>query len=286
MPCALLWIIALVSVGTAPGDDLPKLLFFANPMSSDNDVIRRSSPATLSVAERHFAELSKDVFNVTLTQDGAEVTPEKLARYRAVVFFTAIDPPGVDKDGLIAWVRNGGAFVGIHSTANTYQNDPAFGEMLGARFDRRPWRTREAPQTKVRVRVHDTSHPATRHLGKSFEITDDIYQFKDFDRGNVQLLLSLDPASLDLTNPKVNRDDTDLPLSWAKSHGRGRVFYTALGDWEETWSDPRYREHLIGGIRWAMGLTASGPGEGPTSRVANDGDVETGFRTRIMDPAE
>src|SRR5262249_59905975 len=100
----------------------------------------------------------------------------------------------------------------------------------------------------------DATHPATRHLGESFAFADDIYQFKNFDRGKVQLLLSLDPASLDLANPKVNRQDKDFPVCWAKAHGRGRVFYTALGDWEETWKDPRYRTHLIEGIRWTIGL--------------------------------
>jgi type 1 glutamine amidotransferase len=249
----VLLILTVASLGAQENPVLPKVLFFANPMSSDNDVIRRPEPGVLSVAERHFAELSKGVFDVTITQDGAEVTREKLARYQAVVFFTAINPPGVDKDGLIEWVKNGGAFVGIHSTANTYQNHPAFGEMLGAYYDRRPWRTKENPQTKVRLKVEDRTHPATRHLGASFELADDIYQFKNFDRGKVQLLLSLDASSLDLANPKVNRDDKDLPVSWAKIHGRGRVFYTALGDWEETWKDPRYRTHLIEGIRWAMG---------------------------------
>lgn len=250
----VLLVVALTSLGAQENPALPKVLFFANPMSSDNDVIRRPEPGVLSIAERHFAELSKGVFDVTITQDGAEVTCEKLARYRAVVFFTAINPPGVDKDGLIEWVKNGGAFVGIHSTANTFQNYPAFGEMLGAYYDRRPWRTRENPQTKVRVKVEDRTHPATRHFAESFEITDDIYQFKKFDRRKVQLLLSLDPSSLDLTNPKVNRADKSFPVSWAKTHGKGRVFYTALGDWEETWIDPRYRTHLIEGIRWAMGV--------------------------------
>lgn len=254
MSSLVLAIAALTGLVALPGTDLPKVLFFANPMGSDNDVIRRPQPERLSVAERQFAELSRGVFDVTITQDGAEVTREKLARYRAVIFFTAINPPGVDKEGLVEWVRDGGAFIGIHSTANTYQGYPAFGEMLGARYDRRPWRTGEAPQTKVRVRVEDRVHPATRHLGESFEIADDIYQFKDFDRGKVQLLLGLDPASLDLENPKVNRQDKHFPVSWAKAHGRGRVFYTALGDWEETWKDPRYRTHLIRGIRWAMDL--------------------------------
>ena len=248
-----LLLLAAALTGQA-GEELPKVLFFANPMTSDNDVIRRPAPGTLSVAERQFAALSKGRFDVTITQDGREVSRDTLGRYKAVVFFTAINPPGVDVDGLVAWVRDGGAFVGIHSTANTYQKHPAFGAMLGARYDRRPWRTKQAPQTKVRVKVEDRTHPATRHLPESFEIADDIYQFKDFDRDRVRLLLRLDPASLDLDNPRVNRRDTVFPISWARSHGKGRVFYTALGDWEPTWENPLYRTHLIEGIRWAMGI--------------------------------
>ncbi len=231
---------------------LPKVLFFANPMTSDNTVIRRPKPDELSIAEQRFAEIARGVFDVTITQDGSEVTRGKLVRYQAVVFFTAINPPGVEVDALVAWVRAGRAFVGIHSTANTFQKIPAFGEMLGANFDRRPWRTAQAPQTKVRINVHDRTHPATRHLGASFEIADDIYQFKNFDATNVQLLLTLDPASLDLSAPKMNRQDRVLPVAWSKPFGAGRVFYTALGDWDETWLDPRYRTHLIQGIQWTL----------------------------------
>ena len=146
MRCLVFLLVVLVGPGALQGAELPKVLFFANPMSSDNDVIRRPRPDVPSVAERHFARLSQGVFDVTITQDGAEVTRAKLARYKAVVFFTAINPPGVNVDGLIDWVREGGAFVGIHSTANTFQGHPAFGAMLGARYDRRPWRTREAPR--------------------------------------------------------------------------------------------------------------------------------------------
>lgn len=247
----LLYFALVVNATAAPG--LPKVLFFANPMTSDNDVIRRRQPDELSVAERHFRALSEGRFDVTITQDGTEIAADKLTRYQAAVFFTAINPPGVDVDALVAWVRGGGAFIGIHSTANTFQKQAAFGAMLGARYDRRPWRTAQNPQTKVRINVEDRTHPATRHLGKHFEFADDIYQFKDFERGEVTLLLSLDRTSLDLQNPKVNRSDTVFPVAWARRFGRGRVFYTALGDWEPTWSDPRYRTHLIEGIRWAMG---------------------------------
>lgn len=230
----------------------PKVLFFANPMTSDNDVIRRPKPDELSIAERRFAELARDRFDVRITQDGSEVTRDKLPRYAAVVFFTAINPPGVEVDALLDWIKAGGAFVGIHSTANTYQRIPAFGEMLGANYDRRPWRTAQAPQTRVRIRVVDTIHPATSHLPPVFDFADDIYQFKNFDAAKVRLLLALDRASLDLQAPKMNRTDAHLPVAWCKSYGAGRVFYTALGDWDTTWQDPRYRTHLIQGILWTM----------------------------------
>lgn len=265
MPCAWKLIRCCVSLVTAlllsvhaggagqASGPLPKVLFFANPMKSDNDVIRRADPNELSVAERHFRALSEGVFDVTITQDGAELgSRAKLDRYQALVFFTAGNPPGVDVDAVVAWVREGGAFIGIHSASNTYQRHPGYGEMLGARYDRRPWRTAASPQTRVRIKVDAPRHPAVQSFPSVFEFADDIYQFKDFDRGKFTLLLSLDPASLDLTEPKLNRDDTVFPMAWSKSYGRGRVFYTALGDWEPTWSDPRYREHLVAGIRWAL----------------------------------
>lgn len=255
MRIIVLLLLSVIGLAPANAAELPKVLFFANPMSSDNNVIRRLKLDELSVAERNFIELSRGVFDVTITQAGADVTAANIARYQAVVFFTALNPPGVDIDGLIAWVKNGGAFIGVHSTANSFHNQAAFGEMLGANFDRRPWRTVQAPQTKVVIKVNDLTHPATRHLEESFPFADDIYQFKNFDPTKARLLLRLDPAHLDLINPKANRTDKFFPVSWAKTFGEGRVFYTALGDWEPTWSDPRYRTHLSQGILWAMKRT-------------------------------
>jgi type 1 glutamine amidotransferase len=47
----------------------------------------------------------------------------------------------------------------------------------------------------------------------------------------------------------------DYPQAWSRSFGRGRVFYTALGHRDDIWSnDPIFRAHILGGIRWALGL--------------------------------
>ncbi len=227
----------------------PRLLFYADPQRSDNTIIRRARPDVPSTAERHFVELSKGTFEVTATQDPAETSREKLKGYAAVVFFTALNPPA-DKGALVEWVREGGAFTGIHSTANTFQGHAAFGEMLGAFYESRPWRTRDKPLVKARVRVEDRDHPAARPWGESFEIEDDLYLFKNLDRSKVSVLLSLDPASLDMS--KAGRPDRDTSIAWTKTYGKGRVFYTALGDSEPVWKDERYRKHLLEGVKWTL----------------------------------
>jgi type 1 glutamine amidotransferase len=251
----LAWLLALllasgVLTSAAQDQKLPRILFFADPQNSDNQIVRRRNSDRLSTAERYFSEFASGVFEATITQDPAQVSRDKLAHYQAVVFFTAINPP-IDREGLVEWVKNGGAFTGIHSTANTFQDYAPFGEMLGASYESRPWRTQERPLVQVRIRVEDRVHPATKHLGETFEITDDIYLFKSWDRSKAHLLLSLDPRSLELT--KVRSPEREYPISWTKTWGKGRVFYTALGDNEAVWKDPRYRTHLMGGIRWTMG---------------------------------
>jgi type 1 glutamine amidotransferase len=73
----------------------------------------------------------------------------------------------------------------------------------------------------------------------------------------VHVLLSLDPASVDLMKKGVNRKDKDFALAWTRGLGRGRVFYTALGHEAAVWRDARFQQHLAGGIQWATGSPSS-----------------------------
>ena len=85
-------------------------------------------------------------------------------------------------------------------------------------------------------------------------LTDEIYQFKDWDRSKLHVLLSLDTSSVDLTKKGVHRTDGDFANAWTKSYGNGRVFYSALGHRAELWQSPEYQAFLAGGIRWTLGL--------------------------------
>jgi type 1 glutamine amidotransferase len=45
----------------------------------------------------------------------------------------------------------------------------------------------------------------------------------------------------------------DYPATWARRHGKGRVFYTSMGHREDVWTNPMFQAVLLGGIAWAVG---------------------------------
>jgi hypothetical protein len=220
---------------------------------------------THSAGYRHqVLPLSQDVvralgrtagFEVTVSEDASVISDAGLRDYDAVFFYTSGELPLSDaqKRALLAFVKGGKGFVGAHSATDTLYRWPEYGEMIGGYFDGHPW------HTTVGVRVEDRVHPATQHLPARFELADEIYQFKNWSRDRVHVLLSLDPASVELSVPGVRRIDRDFALAWTRRHGEGRVFYTALGHNVEVWRDERFTRHLLGGIRWAMAAaTATG----------------------------
>lgn len=224
-----------------------------------HDVVRRpeSDPTALSLVERALVDLGRRAgFEAVPVRDPAEFEPAKLARYDAVLFYTTGELP-LSREGraaLVASVAAGKGFVGIHCATDTFYEWPEYGALVGAYFDGHPW------HENVRVRVEDTTHPATRFLGPSFEITDEIYQFRaPYDRSKLRVLASLDVESIDLARDGVKRADRDFAVAWTRDHGKGRVFYTSLGHRPEVWSDPRYLAHLRGGIEWAMRIDAPPP---------------------------
>lgn len=250
-PLLLSFAILTLVPGAGSALNPPRLLVVTHSAGFQHQVARRQTPHRLSVAERVVAELGdrSGAFQATFlyTRDElASLKRRSFQEFQAVFFFTTGSLPlTVDaRQGLFEFVRAGGGFIGVHSATDTWYEVPEYAELLGASFDGHPWHER------VRIIVEEPTHPATRHLGKAFEITDEIYQFRNWSRARVHVLLRLDPRSVDVTTGK--RPDQDYALSWVRQYGQGRVFYTALGHRPEVWQDKRFRLHLLEGIRWAM----------------------------------
>jgi type 1 glutamine amidotransferase len=203
----------------------------------------------LSLVEKVLTELGgKNGFDVVCSQDSRSmITAENLKDFDAVFFYTTGELPLSDtqKADLLQFVRSGKGFAGSHSATDTFYKWPDYGNLIGAYFDGHPW------HKKINVLVEDTNHPATKHLGQSFTITDEIYQFRaPFDRGKLHVLMRMDMQG---ENPG-KRKDNDNALSWTHEYGKGRVFYTALGHRDEVWKDERFQKHVVGGLRYVFGL--------------------------------
>lgn len=172
------------------------------------------------------------------------ITPEKLKDVDLVFFANTTGDLGLTPDQkktFYTWIENGGNWAGVHSAGDTYHDDPDYLNLVRGEFKT------HGPQVKVEARVQDPSHPATKDLPATFEVFDEIYEYKNWDRGRVHVLLSMNK------HPQT-KEPGDYPIAWTNRVGKGRMFYTSLGHREDMYLNPLYLKHLIGGLRWALGL--------------------------------
>ena len=193
---------------------------------------------------------SSGVFTTVFCRTADDVrrllTRAALADVDAVVFANTTGTLGIpDLAGFLGWIAEGHGFVGIHSALDTYRDAPAYVQMVGNDFET------HSDQAEVEAIVETPTHPAVAHLGTRYRVFDEIYRFVRNNRGVVTPLLTLDRYPRDGL-PRAG-EPGDLPLAWAKSHGAGRVFYTALGHRDELWRDAAYQQHVLGGIRSVLG---------------------------------
>ena len=208
---------------------------------------RHSSIAT---AEKVLGELAKKsgaftVDYVRTEEDMAtKMTAEALKGYDGFIFAnTTGDLPLPDKDAFIAAINSGKGFIGMHSCSDTFHGYRPFIEMLGGEFQT------HGAQVGVECLVQDPKHPAVRHLAEAFCLQqEEIYLMKSYDPKRVHELLMLDK------HPNQKTVAGRFPISWCRQHGQGNVFYTSLGHNESVWENAAYQQHLLGGIKWALGL--------------------------------
>ena len=221
----------------------PRLLYLTHSAGFRHDVIPQSQVVVKGLAERSGA------FTVTVSEDVGTLSAESLEHYAAVMFYTTGELPVSDaeKAALLAFVRSGHGFIGVHPATDTFYTWPDYLELIGGYFNGHPW------HQEVTIDVVDRTSALVNFLGAEFRINDEIYQISDFDYRGSHVLLRLDPASVDLGKPGVHRRFYGWPLAWTRSYGAGHVFYTALGHEAAVWQDPRYQQMLLNAILWGLG---------------------------------
>lgn len=193
-----------------------------------------------------------------ITKKKLEGNAKNLDWFDAVVFYTTgeLDMDESQKADLLSFVRDDGkGFVGVHSATDTFYKWPEYGEMVGGYFDGHPWNTFKAP-----ILIEDPASPMTKQFAqREIVINDEIYQSRNWSRDKVRVLMRLNEDKLDLTSekikPRIKRSDRDWAVTWLKSYGKGRVFYSSLGHTYEAWDDKDIATMYLEGVKWALGLT-------------------------------
>ena len=154
------------------------------------------------------------------------------------------------KDSLMNYIKSGKGFIGFHAATDTFYQWPEYGEMIGGYFNKHPWNAKT--HVSIQIEEGQEGHDALRHMGAgNLEFKEEIYQFKDpYNANKLEVLLRLDPSQNDLTIGA--RKDNDYPVSWVKTHEKGRIFYSSLGHNDHIYANQKVLQHFLNGILWSL----------------------------------
>jgi type 1 glutamine amidotransferase len=188
-------------------------------------------------------------FTVHATEAAGTFTGENLENYDVVIFLsTTGDVLDLEQQRAFeTFIRNGGGYAGIHAAADTEYDWPWYGRLVGAYFKSHP-KIQEAT-----IIVEDREHRSCNHLASRWVRTDEWYNYRDNPRDNVEVLLALDESTYEGGESPGN--DGDHPIAWCHEFDGGRAWYTGCGHTKESFKEPEFLKHLLGGIEWAAGAS-------------------------------
>ena len=182
-------------------------------------------------------------FRVDATEDPSVFTDVGLAPYNAVLFLLTTGDVLDDSQqaAFERFIRAGRGFVGVHSAADTEYDWPWYGGLLGTYFESHP------DIQPALVRVEDFRHPSTAPLPAEWSRVDEWYNFRTNPREQpeIQVLASLDETTYS------GGVMGDHPIAWSHAYDGGRAWYTGGGHTRESYAEPLFLQHLLGGIEYA-----------------------------------
>lgn len=253
-----------------------RLLFFTRSQGFQHDSInlelggvkgRLGEKGKVSHADAVMQNLGAEHgFDVVCSKDGRVFIPEEIAKFDAFFFVTTMDltaekstdgfppMPPEGKKLLLEAIEGGKGFLGAHCAADTFhspghkngdyqhqeQPDPYI-QMLGGEF------ISHGAQQKATMRVASPHFPGCEAL-KDFALNEEWYSLKNF-APDLHVILAQENEGMrgrDYQRPA-------FPATWARRHGKGRVFYTSMGHREDVWTNKIFQMILLGGLSYAFG---------------------------------
>src|SRR5256885_4105828 len=199
------------------------------------------------------------------------LAPDKRDQFDAFVFYTTgyLTKPGTDKQppmsegdkaGLLEAIKNGKGFMALHCGSDTFHSrghqkgelirdvnekgednfDPYI-QMLGGEF------IVHGAQQKSTLRCVDPKFPGAAGL-KDATFPEEWYSLKNF-APDLHVILVQDTEGMQ--GNMYQRKP--FPETWARMHGKGRVFFSSLGHREDVWKRQDFLDLLVGAMNWTTG---------------------------------
>lgn len=214
----------------------PKILVFTKTAGFHHESIPQGVAAIQKLG-------TENGFDVDTTSNAEFFTDKILPEYSAVVFLSTTGPL-FNTDQRIAferYIQSGGGYMGIHAATDAEYDWGWYTRLAGGNFESHP------RQQEAKLLVKDKNHPSTKHLPDVWTRKDEWYNFKKLNK-DVHVLISIDEKSYE-----GGKNGDNHPMAWYHEYDGGRAFYTELGHTDESFSDPLYLQHILGGIEYAIG---------------------------------
>jgi type 1 glutamine amidotransferase len=248
-----LWVVAMLCVCSTSlaWAKNPKVLIFCKTAGYHH----KSIAAGIVAIQKLGAE---NKFDVDTTTDVTKFTTSNLKQYAALIFLsptgTGVFKDSTEKEALKHYIKSGGGFVGIHAATDFEYDWQWYGQLVGGYFLGHP---RNNIQEAV-LNVIDHDNISTKHLPSQWKRKDEYYSYKPGMDKDLHFLITLDENTMAYGTQTELKMGSFHPLAWYHDFEGGRAFYTELGHTDETYADPLFLEHLMGGIKYAMGKKYAG----------------------------
>ena len=187
------------------------------------------------------AALGPKGVNFTYTDELADLNPQTLAKYDALMIFANWNEIGPDAEkALLDFVASGKGFLPIHCASYCFRNSNEYVKLVGGQF----WRH---TMDSITTQTTQAGHPIMQGL-KPFTAYDETYLHSQLQPDNNVLAV----REIKADQHKDKPGQTTEPYTWTRTHGKGKVFYTAYGHDERTWNQPGFQELIYNAILWSV----------------------------------
>ncbi|WBB80991.1 ThuA domain-containing protein [Micromonospora sp. WMMD882] len=228
-----------------------------------------SIPAGVTMFQQQAAENN---FEVVHSEDSSVFTPANLATFDVLIMFQTsgmVWTSTAQRQAVEGFLASGKGIVAIHNATDMgiESEYPWWDQTVNAGAHMPEHSPGVLQGTAI---VADKKHPSTASLPDRWTRSEEWYNFDKNPRGQVHVLVTADERTY---NPGSRAMGADHPISWCRTVSGGRVWTTAMGHAAASYSETHFRNHVLGGVRWAAGNAAGDCG----------GTVWGNFEKRTLD---